>query len=385
MARHRTGSAVARKIKKGNRIKTIWYARITYIDAGNRKQRWQKALNKSDAKDRAKQMLRELDDHGEETINAARMTFAQLADYYKKKYLVEAQYVDGRKVEGLRSLDSVISRWTTIKDYFGKKQLRSITYGDIKKFRSDRLKMPTIRNKPRSITSVNRELEVLRKMFNIAHREGWVIKNPFTKGDVLISKSDEKKRERILTREEEEKLLAACIGRREHIKPIIICAIDTGMRRGEILKLKWADLDFDNQLIMIEAFNTKTMRERQVAMTKRLASELRSIYERSTKEADALIFGITDNVKKAFNSARKIAELPDVRFHDLRHTHATRLVAAHIPLSEVGRVLGHTQANTTYRYVNANIETVRRTAAVLDEFNKKVNVENELVSHTVIN
>src|SRR5215471_2074314 len=125
MARQRTGSAVARKIKKGNRTQTIWYARVTYIDNGKRKQQCQKALNKSDAKDRAKQMLRDLDDHGEETLNAARMTFAQLADYYKKKYLKEAQYIDGRKIEGLRSLDSVISRWTTIKDYFAKKRLRS--------------------------------------------------------------------------------------------------------------------------------------------------------------------------------------------------------------------------------------------------------------------
>ena len=49
---------------------------------------------------------------------------------------------------------------------------------------------------------------------------------------------------------------------------------------------------------------------------------------------------------------------------------ATRLVAAHLPLTEVGRVLGHTQANTTYRYVNANIETTRRAAALLDTFNE---------------
>lgn len=52
-----------------------------------------------------------------------------------------------------------------------------------------------------------------------------------------------------------------------------------------------------------------------------------------------------------------------------RHTAATRLVAAHLPLPDVGRVLGHTQTNTTYRYVNANIETTRRAAAALDAFN----------------
>ncbi len=69
---------------------------------------------------------------------------------------------------------------------------------------------------------------------------------------------------------------------------------------------------------------------------------------------------------------RTKAGLPDVRFHDLRHTAETRLVAAHLPLPEVGRVLGHTQANTTYRYANANIETTRRAAALLDAFNQGV-------------
>ena len=378
MARHRTGSVVVRKIKKGNRTYTVYFGRVTYIEAGKRKQKLRKAENRSDAREVAKQMLREMDDFGSESLDAAQMSFADLSDYYKKRYLVEPQYVDGRKVEGLRSLDSALSRWTVIKNYFGNKKLRSITHGDIKKFKSDRLKIPTIRNKPRSITSVNRELEVLRKMFNVAEREGWIIKNPFTKGDVLISKSDETKRERILTREEEGRLLLACAGRREHIKPILICAIDTGMRRGEILKLTWADIDFDNGIVTVQAFNTKTMKERQVVMTGRLRRELQEIYEKSAKNSDALVFGITDNVKKAFDSTRKMAGLLDVRFHDLRHTHATRLVAAHIPLSEVGRALGHTQANTTYRYVNANVETARRAAAVLDQFNELI-VEDDPV------
>lgn len=156
-----------------------------------------------------------------------------------------------------------------------------------------------------------------------------------------------------------------------HLKPIIICAIDTGMRRGEILKLNWSDIDFENKLIKVQGLNTKTLRERHVAMTERVARELENRYQGSSKQPDALVFGVVDNVKKAFNTARKIAGLPDVRFHDLRHTHATRLVAVHIPLSEVGRVLGHTQANTTYRYVNANVETAKRAAAVLDQFNSK--------------
>jgi integrase len=113
-------------------------------------------------------------------------------------------------------------------------------------------------------------------------------------------------------------LLAACNDvRRQHLRPIIVCALDTGMRQGEIFSLRWREVDFDNSVITVDAFNTKTMRSRTNSLT-------------------------------------------------------TRLVGAHIPLSEVGRVLGHTQANTTYRYVNANIDTARRAAAALDAFNELV-------------
>ena len=189
-------------------------------------------------------------------------------------------------------------------------------------------------------------------------------------GDPLISIADERKRERIVTREEELRLLTACENRyRKHLRPIVICALDTGMRRGEIFGLKWSDVDFEDRVLTIRAFNTKTMQERQVSLTTRLMIELERIWEESPKNKDFLVFGFTDNVKKSWTSVRTKAGLPDVRFHDLRHTAATRLVAAHLPLPEVGRVLGHTQANTTYRYVNANIETTRRAAALLDAFN----------------
>jgi integrase len=141
------------------------------------------------------------------------------------------------------------------------------------------------------------------------------------------------------------------------------------MRRGEILSLKWSDVDFEERVLTIRAFNTKTMKERQVSLTLRLALELEQLWDASPKNNDQLVFGFTNNVKKSLTSVRIKSGLPDIRFHDLRHTAASRLVAAHLPLPEVGRVLGHTQANTTYRYVNANIEATRRAAAALDALN----------------
>ena len=188
----------------------------------------------------------------------------------------------------------------------------------------------------------------------------------------MISQADENKRERILTREEELKLLAACeTPQRAHLKGILICALDTGMRQGEIFSLRWRDVDLEERLLNIQAFHTKTMKKRQVAITTRLAIELERLKTSTPDDPNGLVFGILDNVKRSFTAARNKAGLKDLRFHDLRHTAATRLVGAHIPLSEVGRVLGHTQANTTYRYVNANLETARRAAAALNVFNSE--------------
>lgn len=346
------------------------FARITYTDeTGKRHEEERRANNRTHAKEIIKQLLCELDDHGEQSLDAARMTFSDLSDYYKKHYLKPAEYIDGRKVAGQRSYRSRQSLLEYLKSYFGQRKLRSITHGSIEKYRAERLLSVTVRGSQRSITSVNRELQLMRRMFNIAQREGWLIKNPFAQSGSLISIADEHKRERIITREEEARLLAACIGKRTHIRPIIICALDTGMRQGEILKLKWGDIDFQERVLTVQAFNTKTLRERQVAISDRLSRELTILFESSSKYLDGLVFGITNNFKRSYNTARKIAGLLDVRFHDLRHTHATRLVAAHMPLPEVGRVLGHTQVNTTFRYVNANIETARRAAALVDKFN----------------
>jgi integrase len=393
MARHRTGAAIAKwKVRNGKRVKQ-WFACVSYFDEQGKRRQWiqkSKDNTKTAARELAKKMLGEMEGQGEKAIDAANMTFAQLADYYQQTYLVEPEYVDGRKVAGYRSRYELQLRLNILKNYFGKTRIKSITHGDLERFKAKRLKTPVVFGKntrgtdklgnlverQRSIGTVHKELSLLRRVFNVSVANGWILRNPFVMGSSLINPGDERHRERILTREEEEKLLAVCTGAKAHLRPIIIMALDTGMRRGEIFKLKWADINFENGLINIQAFNTKTLRQRQVAITSRLAQELHALWGRSTLNPDELVFGVA-NVKKAFSKARVVAGIPDLRFHDLRHTHATRLVSGHVPLSEVGRVLGHTQANTTYRYVNANVETARRAAAALDEFNKSA-VEGDI-------
>lgn len=343
-----------------------WFARTSYRDETGKYHNVKKvAKSRSHAKEVLKQLLRELDDHGGKSVASARMTFGELADYYDKTYLIEAQYVGDRKVAGLRSCYDGKFRLEILRGYFGIRRLREITHSDLEKFRIARLGTKTKHDKQRSIATVNRELGLLRRVLNVAVANGWIHRSPFTMGKSLISIGDEKPRERILTREEEERMLAACTGWRAHLRPILICALDTGMRRGELFKLVWGDVDFDNKLITIRAFNTKTMRQRQIGMTERLARELAVLYAKNPNP-EALLFGI-GSIKGSWNKVRRIAGLTDLRFHDLRHTYATRLVSKHLPLSEVGRVLGHTQPTMTYRYTNLTVETARRAAAALDE------------------
>jgi integrase len=356
MGRTRTGSIVQKD--------KTWYGRLIFRDeTGKRRERLRRADNRSDAREKAKELVREFEQHGERALDGSHLNFAQLAEFYKITYLIPAEYVDGRKIAGLRSASDMRGKLTTLQNHFSKQLVKTITTSDIMKFRASRLKAPTKHKKQRSIASVNRELALLRRILNVAQHEGWLIRNPFGAGTKVISAADERKVERILTSVEEGRLLEACKGPRAHLRPIIILAIDTGMRRGELLKLQWSDIDFENTIITVKAFNTKTLQERQVAMTPRVHRELSRLFQQTP--SCALVFGIKDNFKNAFNSARKKANLNDVRFHDLCHTAATRLVRGHMPLSEVGRILGHTQANTTYRYVNADIETARKAAQIL--------------------
>jgi integrase len=370
------------RIRKGAIVEKNgkFYGRVRYTaEDGKRKDLWLPAKNKSHAQEIVQEKIQELKEHGEKSVDASRMIFAELADYFESNFLVAAEYVDGRKVLGRRSIRGLKAQVEAIRDFFGRKTLRSITYGDLLRFRLQRLKTPCVRTKKqRTLTTVNREMALLRRMLNIAVREQWIPRNPFSLGESLISAADEKKRERILTREEELKLLNACEHpKRKHLRAIIICALDTGMRQGEILKLKWSDIDSDSGLITVCAFNTKTMKERTVSITSRLKYELEHLWEASNKDLENLVFGVTDNVKRSFTTVRRETGLNDLRFHDLRHSHATRLDDLGFSLSKIANQLGHTQLQTTLRYVNRDKTAIKQVANALNLFNASENKSTE--------
>lgn len=358
-----------------DRLSGKWFARLTISDSsGKRRNIKRTAKDKPTARELLKQIVRQLEDEGEKVIKSWQVTFSDLADHYEKNYAIPALFVGNQKIEGLRDLESVRHYVVTYRNYFGNRKLREITHGDLVAFRSIRLKTITRRHTPRTITTVNRELSYLRRMFNIAIQQGWLIRNPFKCGDALILTSCEKRRERILTLDEEMRLLAACDDpKRFHLKPLLIALLDTGARKGEMLKLCWRDVDLVNRIITIRALNTKTLRERSVAITERLFIELTALWKDAKDEINSLVFGIANNVKRSFAKACDIAGikhggLDGLTLHCLRHTAATRLVKGQLPIQLVGRILGHTQVNTTYRYLTADNETAKQAASILESF-----------------
>ncbi len=349
-----------------------WFARITITNSnGKRSNIIRRAKDKGEARHILKLIRREIEDRADGFMEISKLSFNHLADFYESHYLKPACFVDERKVSGLRDWKRIEAFLKIFRAYFGKQKLKDINYSHIVSFRALRLKTPTQYKRHRSITTVNRELTCLRRIFNIAIQENWLTKNPFSCGEPLIKISAERKRERILTIEEESRLLRACEHpQRKHLKPLLIALLDTGARKGEMLKLKWKDIDFEVRLITIQALNTKTLKKRRIAITKRLTDEFIKLRTKSNENLNSLVFGITDNVRKSFSSACKVANIKEggingLTLHSLRHSAATRLVKGQMPIQMVGRILGHQNPVTTYRYLSANDETLYQAASIL--------------------
>jgi integrase len=190
---------------------------------------------------------------------------------------------------------------------------------------------------------------------------------PVPRRQALISNAVERKRERILSREEEQKLLDQCTGKRKHLRAFIICAIDTGCRKGELLKMRWRDVNLESRELFIPMMNTKTARARTVPISNRMVVDLEKLWGESDRNLEGLVFGFKD-VKRSFDGARSDAGVPDVRIHDLRHNFASRLAKNHMPVAEIARTLGHATLEMSYRYINSDKETLERARSIVDSF-----------------
>jgi integrase len=354
--------------------KGAWYARTTITDvAGRRRNVKRRARDKRDARIILRTILRELE-KGSQSIDHATLSFSDLANFYDENYCRPAEYIDGRKVSGLRDVQRAQSALVRFREYFGKRRLREITYGDIRAYYNLRLTQHTHYDRAPTIATMNRELGVLRRIFNIGVHEGWIARSPFKAGESLISPASERRRERTLTLDEEKQLLAAC-EHRPDLRALYMCLLDTGARLSELLRhLRWRSVCFASRTLTLEAMTTKTLKARQVSMSERMFRELTALWETSSRLEDSRVFKATVRIaRREFMLACKAAKIvygsPNgITLHSLRHTAATRLVKGQMSLQMVGRLLGHSQPQTTYRYLSADLETAAHAAAIMDAF-----------------
>jgi excisionase family DNA binding protein len=280
----------------------------------------------------------------------------QERDKIKFGRLAETYLEDYAKVNKKSWQDDKYRIDANLKPFFGDQELNSITPLIIERYRAERLKTRVTKS------TVNRETTLMKTMFRLAIDWGLTDTNPVTKVRLFPEKDTLK--ERILRIEEEEPLLAACPA---HLRPLVVVALHTGMRRGEILNLRWTQVDLEKGLIRVE--NTKAGKNRLIPVNDALLAAFRAL--QAAERPSGLVFANPrtgmpfTEVKKSFKSACRAAGIRDLRFHDLRHTFATRLIEAGADIITVKELLGHFSVRVTQRYTHPSQAQKRRAVDLL--------------------
>ena len=210
----------------------------------------------------------------------------------------------------------------------------------------------------------------MKRAFNLAIREWeWCDKNPVAR--VSLERLDNK-RDRWLTFEEEEKLLQACPA---WLRELVLFGLNTGMRLGEILSLTWKGVDLFRKTATV--FRSKNNERRTIPLNE-TAFELLKAKGKVRSIRTELVFHTKThaaidecNVGRAFRIALKRGGIQDFRFHDLRHTFATRMVQSGKDLYKVQVLLGHKTPIMTQRYAHHYPESLRDGVEVLDKMKKE--------------
>jgi integrase len=251
----------------------------------------------------------------------------------------------------------------------GSKTMDEISPILVEKYKRDRRASKTYRGTQRAPSTVNRELELLSKIFSLAIDQGLAIQNPCAKVKRL---REDNERNRYLSDDEETRLLSVLIGRRKSLRPLVVLAIHTGMRRGELLSLRWANVDLARGLIHVmnsHREQTKSGHSRSIPINQIAREELVSLHQQSDDTEYVFVNRQTGeprtDVKTGFRSACRDAGVNDFRFHDLRHTAATRLGDAGVDARRIMAILGHRCIQTSARYTHATDEGLRRAVETL--------------------
>ncbi len=261
----------------------------------------------------------------------------------------------------------------------GARRLHEITPWVIEKWRTKRRKSGT------AVSTINRDIAALNAAMNRAVQWHYTDKHPFA--GVKPLKMDDNKAPRFLSPAEERRLRLVLAEREEkaragrdkgnawreargyptlpdlratpyvdRLRPIVLLALNTGMRRGEIFGLSWADIDRKQAVVTVRGAGAKSGKTRHIPLNAEALAVLKG-WQKTTGAESGLVFpgqdgARVDNIQTSWERLLKAAKISNFRFHDLRHTFASKLVMAGVDLNTVRELLGHSDLKMTLRYAH---------------------------------
>jgi integrase len=233
--------------------------------------------------------------------------------------------------------------------------------------------------KPKSRKTLKHYRDMLELLFKYAIKWGWTASNPVDGVNKITRINDE--RTRFLNDDEREAILAACkTSSNKTIYPVVVFALATGARKGEILGLTMEDLDLKRGVAILR--DTKNTDTRAVPIT----AHLRNVLEEHIESVDTLYEGFNEppqtrwlfprsdgleplDIRLAWENARKEAKLVNFRFHDLRHSTASYLAMNGANQVEIAEILGHRTLQMVRRYAHLSDSHVKN---IMEDVNKKL-------------
>ncbi|MBX7174388.1 MAG: site-specific integrase [Pyrinomonadaceae bacterium] len=286
------------------------------------------------------------------------------ADFVERSYKPFAkEHKKGYEVE--------VSVLRVLVEKFGNKRLYEIKPEEIENFKRLRASEITKRGVKRSKATVNRDISVLSAVFNLAKNFGEIKENPVKNRIKYYSNLNT--RTRILS-EEEEIVFFNYIKNDIKFSRQVEILLYTGMRRGELFKLEWRDIDFVNNCINLRRETTKTQKARPIPMFFNVREIFESLRDetKNFEPKDKIFAGVASQLTAFSSRFKEVADnlgFQDLTVHSLRHTFSTRANKYNVDAFAQKALLGHSKISMTDRYTHVSLDTLK---------NSLVNFENSV-------
>jgi integrase len=338
------------------------------------------AMTPTQARERAKKVLGNVAHNRAPLAGLGTNAGLSLGDF------IERNYVPWAKVNHPRSAYNTLSRLNRCFRKWSHKALAEITTELVEGWKVGRLAEGL------APTTVVRDVAALSAVLSRAVKMGKLDHNPM--GNVDKPRIDRRPRVRYLSAEEENRLRSALTERDEeaivarksanewrrerrrellmvperfsdHLTPAVLLSMNTGLRRGELLALTWADIDFQERLLTVRGASSKSGDTRYLPLNDEAVTLLRD-WRKNDLGADRVL-SVTTSFKTSWGALLERAQIVRFRWHDLRHHFASRLVQAGVPLNTVRELLGHGSLTMTLRYAHLAPNQTREAVAKLGE------------------